>query len=114
MTAAVPLIRVDVKQGVPWWSYVIGAGGVGLAAWGAVELSQNNQCELSLDERCIKGHETVGRGALAFAAAAPLLSFPIAHLLEWSLTKNESNTQAFVAPSRTSISLVLRKEISSW
>ncbi len=114
MTAAVPLMRVDVKEGVPWWSYAIGAGGVGLAAWGAVELSRNGQCELYLEDACIKGRETLGRGALALAAAAPLLSFPITHLIAWGLSKNESNTQAFVAPSSTSITLVLRKEISSW
>ncbi|MFT3926778.1 MAG: PEGA domain-containing protein [Myxococcales bacterium] len=114
MSAAVPLMRIDVKNGVPWWSYAIGAGGVGLAAWGAVDLTKNGQCELYLDDGCIKHHDTLGRGALALAAAAPLLTFPIAHLLEWGLTKNESNTQAYVAPTSTSIQLVVRKEIRTW
>lgn len=116
MTAAVPLMRIDVKDGVPWWSYVVGAGGAGLAVWGAIELSKNGQCELYLDpdNTCIKRHESLGRGGLALAAAAPLLSFPIAHLIEWSMTKSDSNIQAYVAPSRTSIALMLRKEIRSW
>jgi hypothetical protein len=115
MTAAVPLMRIDVKHGVPWWSYVVGAGGAGLAVWGAIELSKNGQCELiDVDDTCLKQHDSLGRGGLALAAAAPLLSFPITHLIEWSMTKNDTKTQAYVAPSSSSITLVLRKEIRSW
>jgi hypothetical protein len=118
LTSAVPLLRVDVRSGVPWWSYVLGAGGAGLAVWGGLELSKNGSCATYLDDACYERRDTLGRGALLLSAAAPLLSFPIVHLIAWSMTKsmnkNDAKTQAYVVPNRNSLMFVLRKEIRAW
>jgi hypothetical protein len=84
LTAAVPLARVDVSRGVPWWSYIVGSAGLGLAAWGAVELAKDGKCEIPLATRgCADTRDSAGRGALLLAGAVPLLTVPIDHLFEW-------------------------------
>lgn len=116
MASAVPLLRVDVRGGVPWWSYVLGGAGVGLAVVSGVQFARDGRCELyDVDDSCLQTEEAKGRGALFLAAALPLLAFPISHVLEWSFAKRDMKApQAFVAPSPTSIAFVVRKEIGSW
>jgi hypothetical protein len=86
--ASVPLLRVDVSRGVPWWSYLLGAAGAAFATWGAVELVKNGDCEDSLPMGgCARQRESAGKGGLLLAGAFPLLVFPIDHLIEWRLLR---------------------------
>ena len=118
MSASVPLFRVDVSHGVPWWSYVVGAAGAGFAAWGGFELYRDNECQLQLTTGgCARARDSAGRGGLLFAAAAPLLTFPLAHLVEWRVTERQSAArksvaaQAYLAPGPSSLTLVVRKDL---
>lgn len=86
LTAAVPLLRVDVSRGVPWWSYALGGVGAALATWGVLELVRDGECEGQLTGGgCSHARESAGKGGLLLAGAAPLLALPLDHLLEWRL-----------------------------
>jgi hypothetical protein len=114
MAAAVPMLRIDLQHGVPWWSYALGAGGAGLAVLGGVQLAKDGSCELYKGDSCYARHDTLGRGMLLLSAAAPLLTFPITHVLEWSLSEHKTKAQAYLAPSPRSLLLVVRKQWNTW
>jgi hypothetical protein len=95
LTAAVPLLRVDVSRGVPWWSYALGGVGAALATWGVLELVRDGECEAQLTGGgCSHARESAGKGGLLLAGAAPLLALPLDHLLEWRLGIRRAHTQA--------------------
>ena len=101
MASAVPMLRVDVSKGVPWWSYALGGAGLGVVGWGAYELARNGECQLELTTGgCARARESRGRGELALSAALPLVTFPIAHLIEWALGRSGGSAQAFALPTR--------------
>jgi hypothetical protein len=109
MASAVPMLRVDVSRGVPWWSYAIGGAGLGVAGWGAYELARNGQCQLELTTGgCARARESRGRGELVLAAALPLVTFPISHLIEWALGKKGGPAQAWAVPTRNGLMVGLK------
>ena len=115
MASAVPLLRVDVSGGVPWWSYVIGGAGVGLAGWGAYEFSRNGECQLDLTTGgCARARESRGRGELALSSALPLITFPVTHLIEWALKRRGGSAQAWAVPTRDGFMLGMKKELGAW
>jgi hypothetical protein len=111
--AAVPLLRVDVSHGVPWWSYAAGAAGLGLGVWGSVELAKHGECEVLLTTGgCADTRESAGKGALLLAGALPLLALPIDHLIEWRLHVRSARVHAMFAlgPERALL-VTVRKEL---
>lgn len=84
--AAVLLASVP-RERVPWWSYVIGAGGLGLLGGGIYELVTADTCSLSTqegedeDELCLRTQDTRARGAIFLSAAVPLIALPITQLV---------------------------------
>lgn len=115
MASAVPLLRIDVSRGVPWWSYALGGAGLGLAGWGAYELSRNGECRLELTTGgCARTRESSGRGQLALSAALPLATFPIAHLIEWALGRRGGAAHAWGLPTRDGFMVGMTKEMGAW
>jgi PEGA domain len=106
LTAAVPLARIDVSAGVPWWSYGAGAAGLGLAVWGVVESAQHGSCSRRNNEQVCIVHEVSGsKGRVLFAAAAPLLALPITHLVAWRLGKRAPQVSAELGPGSARVTL---------
>jgi hypothetical protein len=115
MASAVPLLRVDLSRGVPWWSYALGGAGLGLAGWGAFELSRNGECRLELTTGgCARTRESRGRGELAISAALPLATFPVAHLIEWALGRRGGSAHAWGLPTRDGFMVGMTKEMGAW
>jgi hypothetical protein len=80
--AAVLLASVP-RERVPWWSYVIGAGGLGLLGAGVYELATADKCSLYSADRtiCLRTQDTQARGAIFLSAAVPLIALPITQLV---------------------------------
>jgi hypothetical protein len=78
-TVAVALL-VRPRRVLPWWSYAVGAVGLGFAGYGAYEIAARRQCALrDLESRdCRQHRDTTGRGALLMGVGAPLLVLPLA------------------------------------
>jgi hypothetical protein len=113
LTAAVPLVRVDVSRGVPWWSYVIGAGGLGLWGYGIYEMVRSNDCTLAFEDgSCVARRNTDVKGALVVSAGTPLVAFPITHALEYAF--GNRHTEVALSPTTSSLMLVVRGEIHAW
>lgn len=78
--AAVLLAAVP-RQRVPWWSYVVGASGLGLAGVGIYELAAADRCALEGEDDCLYTRESEVRGAMLLSAAAPLIALPVTQLV---------------------------------
>jgi hypothetical protein len=75
LTASVPMFRIDVADGVPWWSYFVGGAGLALVAWGSIELARDRRCDLKLrGGGCATDLDRTGRTALLWSTASPLLA----------------------------------------
>jgi hypothetical protein len=97
-------LLVESHPHVPWWSYSLGAAGLGLIAVGIYEIATGSDCE-SLGERgCELRKNSQGLGALLIAAAAPLLVVPITHFARRS-PAGESSMRAVPLASGAAIAL---------
>jgi hypothetical protein len=68
---------------VPWWSWTLGAVGLGLAGVGIYQVAIADQCSLYGETmtECLREEQTTTRGVLLLSAAIPLISVPIVHLV---------------------------------
>ncbi len=90
---AAPLGAVFVASGealaysprarVPWWGWTVGAVGVGLLAWGVVEMATADRCsrDVIVTSACVPGEEAMDRGVLLLSLGAPLAFLPV-----WAVT----------------------------
>lgn len=78
-TASVALL-VRPRRVLPWWSYAVGALGLGFVGYGAYEIAARRQCALRVLEsgECRQHRDSAGRGALLMGAGAPLIAVPVA------------------------------------
>jgi hypothetical protein len=76
-------LAVPGQSRVPWWSYTIGAAGLGLLGYGIYESGSLPPCGSSTANlaSCRSREEQVDRAALLGALALPLISLPLIHLL---------------------------------
>jgi PEGA domain len=113
--AAVPMARIDVRNGVPWWSYAVGAAGVGLASWGVLELARDGDCNISFaDGSCADRNVSTGKGLVLLGAAAPLLAVPIAHLVSWRLGERRHAPVVAAQVTGRGAQLGVRGEFAGW
>jgi hypothetical protein len=67
---------------MPFWSWIAGLGGVGLAILGAWELQFDGVCSRELpDGRCATVWRSRNLSALLFSTVTPLVATPIVYLL---------------------------------
>jgi hypothetical protein len=68
---------------VPWWSWTLGAFGLGLAGVGIYQVAISDDCSLYGESPtdCLREKQTTTRGVLLLSAAIPLISLPIVHLV---------------------------------
>jgi hypothetical protein len=82
---AAVLLASAPRERVPWWSYVLGAGGLGLLGGGIYELATAEKCSPYYGEEedriCLSTHDTRARGAIFLSAAVPLVALPITQLV---------------------------------
>jgi hypothetical protein len=68
-------------DGVPWWGWVSGAAGLGVGAWGLINVLGGGTCDGNANrvytQSCIDDEKRFGMGALMIMGAAPLLAVPL-------------------------------------
>jgi hypothetical protein len=83
LASAAVFTLIEPRRHVPWWTYVVAAGGAGLIAGGVVEVKKSDDCVAyegnGVD--CRVSEDTRARGALLIAAAVPFLVVPLAQLI---------------------------------
>jgi hypothetical protein len=103
--AAVALLATG-HPSVPWWSYTLGALGLGAAGTGMYFVAISNHCELEDDMgECLRPEDTVRRGVLLVAMAVPLISVPIFHLVRRKPGEAKAQVSAFNVPGGSGLSL---------
>lgn len=87
LTAALPLV-LPHEPSMPWWAWVSGAAGVGLAAYGIFEAATLTGCNEATFignatevRACVARGKEADRAMLAGSAAAPLLTMPLVYWL---------------------------------
>lgn len=82
LVASAPLALPE-QQGVPWWSYLVGAGGLGLAAYGIYVWQQDERSCLESDESgCLRESRIDTLGGPFFAMQSlPFLAVPATYLV---------------------------------
>lgn len=76
LSAGIPLLALR-RETTPWWSWVLGAAGLGAITAGVITLLQDREC---LDSDCAERSAPETRGALWLAGGLPLLVLPFAQL----------------------------------
>ena len=85
LTAAMPLVLPN-RQRTPWWGWTLGAGGLGLGAYGIYQAATMTQCpspfiaDADAVQACVSRGQEAGRVAMSIAGAAPLLTVPLVYL----------------------------------
>jgi hypothetical protein len=104
--AAVALLA-ETRSSVPWWSYTLGVLGLGVAGVGIYEVAISNQCVLSEQGtgRCLQSRESARLGVLLVAAAVPLISVPIFHLVRKTPTETTPQVSALSFPGGVGLSI---------
>lgn len=107
LTASVPLWLPEVRRdsragpplGVPWWSWVAGGVGLGVAAGGIAMLAMPRSC---VDALCTRREPNSALGSLLLAHAAPLITMPIVHLIRGGSRPSSAKTRGgfFVDPNQ--------------
>jgi len=117
LTSAVPLLNLQARGGLPWWSYGAGAVGLGLLTWAGVELGHDGRCQLEYDTGdCARVESSRGRAGLVLAAALPLLAVPISHLLVSKLAQRATDSRSVLSlmPAARGAVVAVRKELPFW
>jgi hypothetical protein len=80
-TLATILLVAPTQGPLPWWSYTLGATGLGLVGVGAYEVARSDHCVLDSSEGpCRRVRDSNARGVMLLSAAIPLLSVPLLQL----------------------------------
>ncbi len=92
LCASAPL-SLPEQRGVPWWSYIVGAGGLGLAAYGIYVWQQDERtCLERTGDECLKESRIDTLGGPFFAMQSlPLLSVPITYLVRHLLRSEQTS-----------------------
>lgn len=84
---AAALAWVGPRPNVPWWSWTLGALGLGGVGVGIYQIAIAGKCEMrgespsGVPDVCLREYLTTTRGVLLISAAVPLISVPILHLV---------------------------------
>jgi hypothetical protein len=103
--AAVALLA-QPRSSVPWWSYTFGALGLGAAGVGIYQVAITKQCYLNGEAgMCLRERESARRGVLLVAAAVPLISVPIFHLVRRTGGEQSAQVSALSVPAGAGLSV---------
>lgn len=100
-TIGLPLL-LPATDGVPWWSWIAGAAGAGLAGVGAFELATEGDC---VGTTCTRREQTGILGAVLLAHAAPLIALPIVYLVRSATGDPAAHAMLRWSPSRAELTL---------
>jgi len=100
-TIGLPLL-LPASDGVPWWTWIAGAAGAGLAGFGAFELAADGDC---IGTPCTRTEQPAVLGVLLLAHAAPLLTLPIVYLVRTATDDPHAHAMLRLGPGRAELSL---------
>jgi hypothetical protein len=108
LSASLPAI-LPPQRGVPWWSYLAGAGGVGLAVYGIYVWQQDEEsCQESDESGCTRQTRVDTLGGPFFAMQGlPLLAVPVTYLVRHLIGNEEAAVAARLRLDRGRGSLAL-------
>jgi hypothetical protein len=110
--AASVALALPEQPGVPWWSYLVGAGGLGLAVYGIYVWQQDERTCLESDESgCLRENRIDTLGGPFFAMQSlPLLAVPATYLVRHLLRSERRSISAVprLGPQGASLSLAGR------
>jgi hypothetical protein len=88
------------RSGVPWWTWIVGAAGAGLAAWGVIETLKDGTCVGPLDStgECVVETSPWVRGPLILGYALPLLLTPIVYAIRNDPSPSATRSSLWIAP----------------
>jgi hypothetical protein len=88
------------RSGVPWWTWIVGAAGAGLAAWGVIETLKDGTCVGPLDStgQCVVETSPWVRGPLILGYALPLLLTPIVYAIRNDPSPGATRSSLWFAP----------------
>lgn len=88
------------RSGVPWWTWIVGAAGAGLAAWGVIETLKDGTCVGPLDStgQCVVETSPWVRGPLILGYALPLLLTPIVYAIRNDPSPSATRSSLWIAP----------------
>lgn len=99
LTMAVPFLMPE-EDGVPWWSFVIAAGGAALAGVGIWQMSEPSEPIGPGNEM---GTEPAWLGSLFLSSAVPLLSVPFVYLVRDATGDRHTGAALHVDPERAEL-----------
>ncbi|MBX3245684.1 MAG: hypothetical protein KF901_00735 [Myxococcales bacterium] len=71
------------RPGVPWWSWILGAVGAGITAWGVIETTRSGECigPRGMSDECFAQSGPWVRGPLLLGYGVPLLMTPLVYAI---------------------------------
>jgi hypothetical protein len=104
-TIGLPLL-LPHEDGVPWWSWIVGAAGLGVGAFGVYEMTVDGVCygNTVLGSPCARRQQTAILGALILEHALPLIAVPLTYVFR-AVAGPGSSVTAAVQADDTSASL---------
>ncbi|MCB9620887.1 MAG: hypothetical protein H6724_15720 [Sandaracinus sp.] len=88
------------RPGVPWWSWIVGAAGAGVSAWGVLETLKDGECvgPRSADDSCVVRTSPWVRGPLILGYGLPLLLTPVVYAIRNDATPGSTRASLQIAP----------------
>lgn len=88
------------RSGVPWWTWIVGAAGAGLAAWGVIETLKDGACvgPRGAGDTCVVETSPWVRGPLILGYALPLVLTPIVYAIRNDPSPSATRASLWLAP----------------
>jgi hypothetical protein len=102
-SGALPL-WLPKSDGIPWWGWVSGGAGLGLAITGAVLQANASSCELDRYQRCTEPAHATDLGPMLLLQSAPFLAVPVVQGIRM-LTDERASVGVNVGAQRALITL---------
>ncbi|MDX2088285.1 MAG: hypothetical protein SFX73_10565 [Kofleriaceae bacterium] len=106
-TASAALFTTQSDEAVPWWSWVLGAAGIGVGAVGVYVLTTEGSCYGTSASPCVRRAPTWLLGTLVLEMATPLLTVAITSWIRAAIGTGAHAPAATLAADAESARLVV-------
>lgn len=98
---AAALLTPSTRE-LSWWSWILGAGGLGAIAVAAVEYNSDGTCARSEANVCLEVFRTVDHGTMWLSQGIALLAIPVVELIHIAAGGSD-DVQVSVSPTRDGV-----------